>query len=138
MKAVRPIKKIRKQNLKAKFKVSSCEIAEFIPSTSEGPVFSTLAMTKCMLFIAAKKIKNNFIVYYLILANASPRKLQPYYHTFIYTLIRKLARPVIKLQQKVSRARFAGYLPMLTKRGISAVVIIAIIFVQVMNVGAFE
>lgn len=134
------IKKSKNKKQRTKFKVSTIEIA--------SPAKCGVAMTKSGLFILAKKIKNNFIVYYLILANASPRKLAPYYHTFIYTLIRKTARPIINFEEKIarvnfkklkiSRAQFAGYLPRLTKRGISVVVIIAIVFVQVMNVGAFE
>ena len=105
MKAVKLIKKVKSKKQPTKFKISAG------------------------LFILAKKVKNNFIAYYLLLTNASPRKLSPYYHTFIYTLIRKTARLIIS---------FTDYLPKITKRGISLAIIIAVIFAQVINVDAFE
>ncbi len=119
MKATKRQKITIKKNLKAKLNISA------------------------VLLVLAKKIKNNFIAYYLLLTNASPRKLSPFYHTFIYTLIRNIALPIINFNKviskyKINRVKVISYLPSLSKRGISAVVIIAIIFVQVMNVGAFE
>lgn len=124
MKAVKPIKKSSDKSLRTKFKIS----------------FG--------LFILAKKLKNNFIAYYLLLSKASPKKLEPYYHTFIYALIRQMAWSIIGVKKlirrlnirrfELNRAQAVGVWPKITKRGISAALIIGIIFVQVMNVGAFE
>ena len=122
MKSARRTKKSKNKNQRTKFRISA------------------------LLFVLAKKIKNNFIAYYLLLTKASPRKLQPYYHTFIYTLIRQTAWLIISLKRaaarfnfpRLKRGQFMSFWPRITKRGISATVIIAVIFTQVVNVGAFE
>jgi hypothetical protein len=107
MKAVKRRKKINRQKLKAKFNLSAAW------------------------FYLIKKFKNNFVAYYLILTYSSPSKLKPYYHTFIYTLIRKIAELIINFKGfRIKRIQIA--------RGISLLLIIAITFVQVVRAGAYE
>lgn len=60
-------------------------------------------------FVLVKKIKNNFIAYYLLLSKASPKKLQPYYHTFIYTLIRRIASLIIKIKRALLFKKIATF-----------------------------
>lgn len=129
MKVSKQIKKARKQNLQAKFNISSREIASRK---------STLAMTKSGLFVLIKKIQNNFIAYYLLLSKASPRKLQPYYHTGIYTLIRLIARILIKIKQAFSNLTLPKLSRQALSRAVTVLIIVSLVSAQSIQIRGFE
>lgn len=99
------------------------------------------------LFAIGKKIKNNFVAYYLLLAGVCPKRLQPYYRTFIYTFVRLIANTIIKIKRllflkdkllKINLRKIKSYQPRLSLRVLTIFVILAVITSQVINIGAFE